>query len=99
MERLIVKPEHEFYQGIMAGVTHLEQPVHSIPDFIDDFWTSREQKEHRIWLLTLISDGIKRRDDLSSVYYYFALDAILHAMVNCDRNYYMRYIYLFIIIC
>jgi len=91
--RLLIKPEHEFYQEVMAGVVNLNQPLYSIPDFIENFWNLKDQKVHRIWLLAFLKDGIKANDDLKNVFYYYAIDAIMHAMVNqtTDTNYYMRY--------
>ena len=86
----MVKPEHEFYQETMAGVVHLDQPVYSIPDFIEHFWTSRDQTAHRIWLLKFLKDGIRKKEDMSVVSYYYALEQIINAMVNADRNYYLR---------
>ena len=89
--RLIMKHEHDFYQQMMAGIVHLNQPTYSIPDFIDNFWTGKvDQRHHRIWLLDMIGDGIQSVKDTNIISKYFALESIISAMLGADRGYYLR---------
>ena len=76
----------------MAGLVHLEQPVYSIPDFIEHFWPQRDHRAHRLWVLEIIRDGLRTKHDLAVLDHYYALDNIIGAMVaGNDRSYYVRF--------
>ena len=74
----------------MAGVVHMEPFENSVPDFIDFFWPTIDQREKRIWILNLINDGLNKKGDIKTLFYYHAIDFILSSMVNANGFYYLR---------
>ena len=90
--KLLINSGHLFYQQSMAGLVHLDQPVYSIPDFIEHFWPVRDHRAHRLWLLEIIRDGIRTHDDINILDHFYALDNIMAALVaNNARNFYLRF--------
>lgn len=87
--QLLVHPEHEFYQTVMAGVVHMEPFESSIPDFIDYFWATIDQKGKRVWVLNMIHDGITKRSDIKSLFYYHAVEFILASLNGASKDHYL----------
>lgn len=76
----------------MAGLVHLNQPIWSIPDFIEHFWPNREHRAHRLWLLEIIRDGLRNQEDIKVLDYFYALDNIMASLVaSNDRSFYLRF--------
>ena len=90
---LLVKPEHEFYQPVMAGIVHMAEWSNCVPDFLDYFWSTLDQRGKRLWLMDLIHDGINRREDLKALNYYHAIDFILASAFGSGKEHYLRYYY------
>ena len=87
---LLIRPEHEFYQTVMAGVVHMEEFGHSIPDFLDYFWATIDQKGKRIWLINLIEEGITKKGDIKALMYFHAIEFIFASLVYANKDHYLR---------
>lgn len=102
---LMIKPEHEMYQTMMASVVHMESFSDSVPDFIDFFWAHSNTKRKRLWIIkwgnqwgdnflcsvfSFMEEMLIHSSDVTSLYHYHALDSVLAALNTDDPRLYER---------
>ncbi|CAG5094975.1 Oidioi.mRNA.OKI2018_I69.XSR.g13971.t1.cds [Oikopleura dioica] len=85
---LMIKPEHEMYQTMMASVVHMESFSDSVPDFIDFFWAHSNTKRKRLWIINFMEEMLIHSSDVTSLYHYHALDSVLAALNTDDPRLY-----------